>query len=268
MNNHNLDKVSLEIDALNSLRKEVSSISDREQIQQPAYIDVSPEEYEEMMLHYEIAQEMKILFHKSISYHREICELLEQYIRVPNEKTKNSISDIIFEQVKDWLNDLYQQKLLILKWLAFGERQWDLFERTGNLIIASDNIGESMIVFYQFISSRIRQNNSKNGFDSFFYNKFFHSPYISYEKIYHFTIMGEDKSIAIYKNLPELPVPRLKLSKVNMKNITDSDKVLIEKKLRIEKGDEYVEKLKKWTLYADWACPVDPFEAVMCEGCQ
>lgn len=41
----------------------------------------------------------------------------------------------------------------------------------------------------------------------------------------------------------------------------------IEAKLISEKWEEYVNKLKKWELY-EWACPVNPFEAVMCEACQ
>jgi hypothetical protein len=51
------------------------------------------------------------------------------------------------------------------------------------------------------------------------------------------------------------------------KNITDDQKAIIESQMRAEKGDEYVEKLKAGTLYGD-SCPVDPFEKVMCEGCQ
>lgn len=42
----------------------------------------------------------------------------------------------------------------------------------------------------------------------------------------------------------------------------------IETKLREEKGDEYVEKLKSGQLYEEWQCPVNPFEKVMCDGCQ
>ncbi len=51
------------------------------------------------------------------------------------------------------------------------------------------------------------------------------------------------------------------------KNITEDQKAIMEQQMRAEKGDEYVEKLKNWTLYAD-SCPIDPFEKVMCEGCQ
>ena len=40
----------------------------------------------------------------------------------------------------------------------------------------------------------------------------------------------------------------------------------IEEKLIAEKGQEYVDKLKKGELYD--GCPTDPFEKVMCEGCQ
>ena len=42
----------------------------------------------------------------------------------------------------------------------------------------------------------------------------------------------------------------------------------IESKLREEKWDEYVEKLKKWELYKEGQCPVNPFEKVMCDSCQ
>jgi len=58
-----------------------------------------------------------------------------------------------------------------------------------------------------------------------------------------------------------------KLRDINIKQVSSQDKELIEKKLRLEKGDDYVQKLKAWTLY-DGNCPADPFEAVMCEGCQ
>lgn len=51
------------------------------------------------------------------------------------------------------------------------------------------------------------------------------------------------------------------------KNITDDQKAIIEEQMRAEKGDEYVEKLKAGTLYWE-SCPMDPFEKVMCEGCQ
>lgn len=42
----------------------------------------------------------------------------------------------------------------------------------------------------------------------------------------------------------------------------------IEAKLRAEKGDGYVDKLKSGELYAAWECPINPFEKVMCDGCQ
>ncbi len=51
------------------------------------------------------------------------------------------------------------------------------------------------------------------------------------------------------------------------KNLSEDQKVLVEQQMRAEKWDEYVEKLKAGTLYGD-SCPVDPFEKVMCEGCQ
>ncbi len=44
-------------------------------------------------------------------------------------------------------------------------------------------------------------------------------------------------------------------------------KTQIEAKLRLEKWDEYVDKLKAGLLY-EGMCPVNPFEAVMCESCQ
>lgn len=53
----------------------------------------------------------------------------------------------------------------------------------------------------------------------------------------------------------------------NPKEVTDDQKAIIEQQMRAEKWDEYVEKLKAGTLYGD-SCPVDPFEKVMCEGCQ
>lgn len=59
----------------------------------------------------------------------------------------------------------------------------------------------------------------------------------------------------------------LSLNEIDLKNVTDEDKAKIEAKLRAEKGDDYVEKLKAWDLY-DGGCPVDPFEAVMCTSCQ
>lgn len=45
-------------------------------------------------------------------------------------------------------------------------------------------------------------------------------------------------------------------------------KTQIETKLRSEKWDEYVDKLKSWELYEEGQCPVNPFEKVMCDGCQ
>ena len=49
--------------------------------------------------------------------------------------------------------------------------------------------------------------------------------------------------------------------------LTAQTKQLIADKIRAEKGEEFLENLKKWKAY-DGACPVDPFEKVMCEGCQ
>lgn len=45
-------------------------------------------------------------------------------------------------------------------------------------------------------------------------------------------------------------------------------KVEIEAKLREEKWDDYVDKLKNGELYEDGQCPVNPFEKVMCDSCQ
>ena len=59
----------------------------------------------------------------------------------------------------------------------------------------------------------------------------------------------------------------VELSNIDFKNVTAEQRAAIEMKMRAEKGDEYVEKLKAGTLYGD-SCPVDPFEKVMCEGCQ
>lgn len=49
------------------------------------------------------------------------------------------------------------------------------------------------------------------------------------------------------------------------KGMTKSE---IEAKLRAEKGDEYVDKLKSGELFQAWECPINPFEKVMCDGCQ
>lgn len=57
------------------------------------------------------------------------------------------------------------------------------------------------------------------------------------------------------------------LEGVDVHNLTDEQKSLIETKLTLEKGEAYVEKLKKGELYVN-ACPSDPFEKVMCEWCQ
>ena len=60
---------------------------------------------------------------------------------------------------------------------------------------------------------------------------------------------------------------QLTLDSIDLKNVTEEDKAKIEATIRAEKGDDYVEQLKAWTLY-DGNCPIDPFEAVMCESCQ
>ena len=62
-------------------------------------------------------------------------------------------------------------------------------------------------------------------------------------------------------------VVHIDLETIDVNNITDEQRVALEAKMRAEKGDEYVEKLKAGTLY-NGACPLDPFEKVMCEGCQ
>lgn len=58
------------------------------------------------------------------------------------------------------------------------------------------------------------------------------------------------------------------MKSLDFNNITSEQKVAIRTKLVAEKWEEYVNKLEKWELYANWACPMDPFEKVMCEGCQ
>jgi len=65
----------------------------------------------------------------------------------------------------------------------------------------------------------------------------------------------------------ELEAINEKLSEMNIGQLRNQDKQLIEKKLRLEKGDEFVEQLIAGRAY-DGNCPTDPFEAVMCEGCQ
>jgi ribonucleoside-diphosphate reductase alpha chain len=55
--------------------------------------------------------------------------------------------------------------------------------------------------------------------------------------------------------------------KIDFANVTDEQKADIEAKMRAEKGDEYVEKLKSGNMY-NGACPADPYEALMCEACQ
>lgn len=57
------------------------------------------------------------------------------------------------------------------------------------------------------------------------------------------------------------------LSHIDRKNVTEEDKELIIAKLRAEKGDDYVAKLKAGQLY-DGNCPVDPFERLICESCE
>lgn len=63
------------------------------------------------------------------------------------------------------------------------------------------------------------------------------------------------------------PKATLDRSTINPERVTEEQKTLIEAQLRAEKGNEYVEKLKKGEIYWD-QCPVDPFEKVMCEWCQ
>lgn len=49
--------------------------------------------------------------------------------------------------------------------------------------------------------------------------------------------------------------------------LTIETKQLIADKIRAEKWQDFLDKLQKWEAYG-WSCPVDPFEKVMCEGCQ
>lgn len=51
------------------------------------------------------------------------------------------------------------------------------------------------------------------------------------------------------------------------KNLSEQQKNELEQQLRATKGDSYVDQLKAWTLY-NGACPIDPFEKVMCTSCQ
>ncbi len=55
--------------------------------------------------------------------------------------------------------------------------------------------------------------------------------------------------------------------KIDFTQITQEQKADIEAKMRVEKGDDYVEQLKSGKLY-NGACPADPYEALMCEACQ
>ena len=66
---------------------------------------------------------------------------------------------------------------------------------------------------------------------------------------------------------PTASSAKAELTDIDLKNITDSDKIRIRQKLIEDKGEEYVTKLEKGELYK-WSCPADPFEAVMCEACQ
>lgn len=63
------------------------------------------------------------------------------------------------------------------------------------------------------------------------------------------------------------PVEEIETHTANKIAFGGLTKAEIEAKLVAENGQEYVDKLKKWELY-DGACPVNPFEKVMCEGCQ
>ena len=70
------------------------------------------------------------------------------------------------------------------------------------------------------------------------------------------------------KKIEETSIDRENLlTKMKDWQLTDEDKKAIEENIRKEKWNEYFEKLKAWNLY-QWACPSDPFEAVMCESCQ
>ena len=58
------------------------------------------------------------------------------------------------------------------------------------------------------------------------------------------------------------------LKDIDWNNVTAEQKDAIKAKLIKDKGAEYVAKLEKGEVYTDGACPVDPFEKVMCENCQ
>ncbi len=51
------------------------------------------------------------------------------------------------------------------------------------------------------------------------------------------------------------------------KQLTAEQKIDLEQQMRSSKWDEYVDQLKAGTLY-NGACPIDPFEKVMCTSCQ
>lgn len=51
------------------------------------------------------------------------------------------------------------------------------------------------------------------------------------------------------------------------KQLTTEQKIDLEQQMRSSKGDAYVDQLKAGTLY-NGACPIDPFEKVMCTSCQ
>lgn len=58
------------------------------------------------------------------------------------------------------------------------------------------------------------------------------------------------------------------LKDIDFANITAEQKIAIRQKLIKDKGADYVKKLESGELYQNGACPVDPFEKVMCEACQ
>jgi ribonucleoside-diphosphate reductase alpha chain len=61
--------------------------------------------------------------------------------------------------------------------------------------------------------------------------------------------------------------PHQGLRGLDPKQLTAEQKQDIEREMRLHKGDAYVDQLKAGTLY-DGACPIDPFEKVMCTSCQ
>jgi ribonucleotide reductase alpha subunit len=63
-------------------------------------------------------------------------------------------------------------------------------------------------------------------------------------------------------------ITRESLSDIDLKHATEDDKAKIREMLIQKKWADYVQKLESGELYAQWSCPIDPFEKVMCEACQ